>query len=304
MKKQLIAGAAVLLAIERGELVFPWRGRQRGCPETVRHNVDIRQVSGVREQRTDRCAACGGRRQGARRAGSGRELDTRTLRLRIETARARIGVQEQVLLRLRNGTRPQEVDQSRARLQAAQAEAELARLELVRLQRIAGGTDGKGVSRQSLDAAAARPEGRQGRSGEPAQGLAARRHRPAGRGHRPGAGRTGGRPGRPEASRALSSAGAIEGTSRRDRPDALAGTGRHGFAEQAGVALALTDPKWVRAYVNERQLGRVHPGQKARVVTDSVPERPVDGRVGYISSVAEFTPKTVETEGPEDQPGL
>ncbi|MCR3790683.1 HlyD family efflux transporter periplasmic adaptor subunit [Pseudomonas aeruginosa] len=61
-------------------------------------------------------------------------------------------------------------------------------------------------------------------------------------------------------------------------------------------ALALTDPKWVRAYVNERQLGRVHPGQKARVVTDSVPERPVDGRVGYISSVAEFTPKTVETE--------
>ncbi|MGV8268180.1 HlyD family efflux transporter periplasmic adaptor subunit, partial [Pseudomonas aeruginosa] len=60
--------------------------------------------------------------------------------------------------------------------------------------------------------------------------------------------------------------------------------------------MALTDPKWVRAYVNERQLGRVHPGQKARVVTDSVPELPFAVLVGFISSVADFTPKTVSSE--------
>jgi HlyD family secretion protein len=61
-------------------------------------------------------------------------------------------------------------------------------------------------------------------------------------------------------------------------------------------ALALTDPKWVRVYVNEADLGKVRPGLAARVVTDSQPDRPIDGKVGYISSVAEFTPKSVQTE--------
>jgi HlyD family secretion protein len=40
----------------------------------------------------------------------------------------------------------------------------------------------------------------------------------------------------------------------------------------------------------------VHAGMQARVVTDSAPDRPIDGKVGYISSVAEFTPKAVQTE--------
>ena len=61
-------------------------------------------------------------------------------------------------------------------------------------------------------------------------------------------------------------------------------------------ALALTQPKWVRVYVGEPDLGKVRPGMAARVVTDTRPDRPVAGKVGYISSVAEFTPKTVQTE--------
>jgi len=60
--------------------------------------------------------------------------------------------------------------------------------------------------------------------------------------------------------------------------------------------LALTEPKWVRAYLSEPDLGRVRPGMRARVYTDSQPDRAIDGQVGYISSVAEFTPKTVQTE--------
>ena len=61
-------------------------------------------------------------------------------------------------------------------------------------------------------------------------------------------------------------------------------------------ALAITEPKWVRAYVPEAGLGRIRPGMGARVTTDSHPDQPVQGRIGYISSVAEFTPKTVQTE--------
>jgi HlyD family secretion protein len=60
--------------------------------------------------------------------------------------------------------------------------------------------------------------------------------------------------------------------------------------------LAITDPKWVRAYVTEADLGRVRPGMAATLHTDSHPNQPLAGRVGYISSVAEFTPKTVQTE--------
>lgn len=60
--------------------------------------------------------------------------------------------------------------------------------------------------------------------------------------------------------------------------------------------LALNDPKWVRAYIPEPQLNRINPGMKARVFSDSFPGRPIEGWVGYLSPVAEFTPRTVQTE--------
>jgi HlyD family secretion protein len=58
----------------------------------------------------------------------------------------------------------------------------------------------------------------------------------------------------------------------------------------------LTDPKWVRVYVPEPELGLVKLGLKANVYSDSYPNRPFDGWVGFVSPVAEFTPKSVETE--------
>ena len=60
--------------------------------------------------------------------------------------------------------------------------------------------------------------------------------------------------------------------------------------------LAIANPKWVRAYVAEPDLGRIRPGMPAKLLTDSQPDQPLEGRIGYISSVAEFTPKTVQTE--------
>ena len=61
-------------------------------------------------------------------------------------------------------------------------------------------------------------------------------------------------------------------------------------------ALALDDAKWVRVYVPEPALGKVREGMAAQVRIDSAPQQPLAGRVGYIASVAEFTPKTVQTE--------
>lgn len=61
-------------------------------------------------------------------------------------------------------------------------------------------------------------------------------------------------------------------------------------------SLAVIDPKWVRAYVSEPQLGYVHPGMKAKVAVDSFPDRRFTGWVGFVSPVAEFTPKAIQTE--------
>jgi len=61
------------------------------------------------------------------------------------------------------------------------------------------------------------------------------------------------------------------------------------------VTLADLDHVWLRAYVNEPDIGKVHYGQSAVVTTDTFPGRNYAGRVSFISSQAEFTPKTVET---------
>ena len=59
--------------------------------------------------------------------------------------------------------------------------------------------------------------------------------------------------------------------------------------------LSLDRPVWVRAYVPEPDLGLIHPGQTALVTTDSRPDQPYTAQIGFISPVAEFTPKSVET---------
>ncbi|MCC6142537.1 MAG: secretion protein HlyD [Candidatus Hydrogenedentes bacterium] len=60
-------------------------------------------------------------------------------------------------------------------------------------------------------------------------------------------------------------------------------------------ALSLESPVWVRAYVPEPDLGYLHPGQEVEVITDTRPEAPYHGQVGFISPEAEFTPKAVQT---------
>ena len=61
------------------------------------------------------------------------------------------------------------------------------------------------------------------------------------------------------------------------------------------VTLADLDHVWLRAYINETDIGKVRFGQDARVTTDTYPDKIYHGRVSFISSNAEFTPKTVET---------
>jgi membrane fusion protein YbhG len=52
---------------------------------------------------------------------------------------------------------------------------------------------------------------------------------------------------------------------------------------------------WLRAYVAETDLGRIRWGEKARITVDSLPGKIFTGTISFISSKAEFTPKSVET---------
>jgi HlyD family secretion protein len=62
------------------------------------------------------------------------------------------------------------------------------------------------------------------------------------------------------------------------------------------VTVGDIDHPWLRAYINETDLGKVKLQSKARITTDSYPGKVYDGRVTFISSEAEFTPKQIQTQ--------
>lgn len=69
---------------------------------------------------------------------------------------------------------------------------------------------------------------------------------------------------------------------------------------QPVYTMAKTKPVWIRAYVNETDLGNIKYGMNVKVYTDTInpqtgKKREYNGYIGYISPVAEFTPKTVQS---------
>lgn len=83
-------------------------------------------------------------------------------------------------------------------------------------------------------------------------------------------------------------------TTRIQEPGAIVAAG------QGIYTICKNHPMWVRAYVSESDLGNIKYGMKVKVFTDTVDPktnklRTYDGQIGYISPVAEFTPKTVQS---------
>jgi len=224
------------------------------------------------------------------------QLDTRTLQLQAAQAEAQIAVQTQALQRLTAGSRPEEVAQARAQVAGAEADAELARQQLERLQSIRQGTAGRAVSQQDIDAALSRRKVAQAQleNTRKAQQLVVKGPR---------------KEDIDQARAQLDVSVAALAVLRHQLEEAqlkapidavvrarLMEPGDMASPQRTVYTLAITDPKWVRAYLTEADLGRVRPGMAATISTDSHPDRPLTGKVGYISSVAEFTPKTVQTE--------
>jgi HlyD family secretion protein len=62
------------------------------------------------------------------------------------------------------------------------------------------------------------------------------------------------------------------------------------------VTIGDIDHPWLRAYINETDLGRLKLGTKAKITTDSYPGKEYEGRISFIASEAEFTPKQIQTQ--------
>lgn len=210
----------------------------------------------------------------------------------VEAAKARAGAQRAVLDRLLAGSRPEEIGEARANVRAIEADLEDARANLRRTEKLAKDDF---ASLQKLDADRARVNRieAQLKAAEQALSLVVQ----------------GPRKEDIAEARALLKADDAELALAQRR---LAYTELHAkgrgvvktrivepgavvLAHASVYTIALSDPVWVRTYVSEPDLGRIQPGMTARVLTDSAPDKPYQGWVGFVSPVAEFTPKTVET---------
>ena len=62
------------------------------------------------------------------------------------------------------------------------------------------------------------------------------------------------------------------------------------------VSLGDIDHPWMRAYINETDLGRIKLGGKVLLRTDSFKGKTYEGHISFIASEAEFTPKQIQTQ--------
>ena len=291
----------ILLAIPVAALLaggwWWWSGSETNDPsEVVLHgNVDIRHVA-LAFDGSGRIESLDAEEGDAVKAGQViGKLDTKSLELNVRKAQALVEAARQTLQRLRNGERPEAIAQVRAQLVSAQATAARAEQDLTRANRLqsssSGAVSGQAVDHAESEAAAANARVEELRAalalseaGTRAEEIAAAEANLAAE----------------EANLALLVHEVDQGTLRAP-VDAIVRSrllepGDQATPQRPVFSLAKTDPKWVRVYVNEPDLGKLRPGMAAQVFTDSYPDRPVAGTVGYISSVAEFTPKSVQTE--------
>ncbi|HEY7491592.1 MAG TPA: efflux RND transporter periplasmic adaptor subunit [Candidatus Tectomicrobia bacterium] len=214
----------------------------------------------------------------------------------IAQAEAQVTAQQQIVARLRRGSRPEEIAQARANVESAQADAANARLQYERFKTLRERSAGGAISQQDVDNARAALDVAEARLVVAQKTLALAVAGP----RQEEVAEAEARLRATEAQLALLRQALVD--AQLVAPvDAVVRTrllepGEMASPQKPVFSLAITNPKWVRAYVSEPDLGQVHPGMAASVTVDSFPEQRFDGWVGFISPVAEFTPKTVQTE--------
>lgn len=219
-------------------------------------------------------------------------LQMERLKASVAQAQARVESQRHIVERMENGSRPEEIDQARANVNSAQTDFKNASLLYERLKKT---SSAGAASRQDLDNAQASFEMAEARLrvNQKALELAVKGPR------------------QEDIAEARATLRANEANLALLQQDLAYATltspangvvqnrilepGEMASPQRPVLNIAITDPKWVRVYASEPDLGKIRLGMKAQVSTDSFPGKVYDGWVGFISPIASFTPKSVET---------
>jgi HlyD family secretion protein len=292
-RRSTVLGAVALLAVAACSI---WWLSHRGSSSdvlTLYGNVDLRQVD-LPFNGSERIAVVLAEEGDHVRKGQLlARLDTSRLAPQVAQTEAQAAAQRAVVERMHHGSRPEEIAQARANLAQAEADALNAREQFLR-QRILLGSDA--TSRQNFDNAKAAAHMAQARVELNRKALDLTLKGPR-------------KEDIDQAEAQLRADEAQLALLRQQFDDALLlapvnAVVRSRLMEPGEMAsplkpvfsLAIMDPKWIRAYVSEPDLGRVHPGMRAWAAADGFPNQRFEGWIGFISSVAEFTPKAVETK--------
>lgn len=290
VRRSIVIAVLVLIAIGLGV----WWNQRSGHDEGVMYlygNVDIREVQ-LAFRQPGRVAQMAFDEGDAVTAGTRlATLDPQPYQDALAVADANVQMAQAELDKLRRGLRPQEIAQAQAALSQALAVVNDAERNYKRQSELlATGAS----SQRTVDAARATRD--QARAGANAARAALSQAKEGFRLEDIAAGEArlaAANAARTQANTALSdtelvapSAGTV--IARVREPGSM-------VASQSTVySLSLDAPVYVRAYVGEPDLGRIAPGTRVRVRSDSS-ERVYQGQIGFISPRAEFTPKTVET---------
>jgi HlyD family secretion protein len=293
-KKQMALRMVIILLVLGGIsfYVFGLYKRSSGNIITLYGNVDIRQVSLAfnASGRIDRMYVKEGDivKPGQLLA----ELDITRYEAALNKAKAQVAAQKEVVAALIAGTRPQQIEAARARVKKAEVVMRDAETNYGRLKGLVGKDL---VSKQVFDDADANFKAAKAELDAARQDLDLAIEGPR----------------KEDIAAAKSTLKAYEAAldyAGREFADARLYAPSNGVIEnrisEPGdmvspntpvFTLALFDPVWIRAYVEEPDLGRISLGMPADVTTDSFPGKVYRGWVGFISPTAEFTPKPVET---------
>lgn len=285
--------AIAVVAIALGGILAFWLLRDRGNPDVLRlyGNVDIREVELAFRQSSRLTGMAFDEGDTVTAGAVMAQLDATPYREKLAAAEAELQAAQAELDKLRRGNRPQEIAQAREQVRQAEAGATEAERNFKRqhtlLESGASSQRAVDVARATRDQSAAKLAAAQAslslaNAGFRSEDIAAGKARVA------------------AAEAALSQARTAVGDATLIAPSngiVIARVHEPGSMVASGMpvySLSLRDPVYLRAYVGEADLGRIAPGTKVRVHTDSS-ATVYHGQIGFISPRAEFTPKTVET---------
>jgi HlyD family secretion protein len=246
-----------------------------------------------------------------------------TMQADMQLRNADLSAAQSQLQQLKNGSRPQEIQESQAAVAAAQSQYDQAKKDWERAQTLYKNDD---ISTSQYDQFHARFEGADANLKQVKEHAGMVQAGPRSETIESASAQVE----RARASLRVGQANAIE--SKRREQDIVA---RQGDIERAKAQIALIDSQmadtiavspingmvlvkaadvgeilapgtsvvtvgdiehpWLRAYIREQDLGRVKIGDKVKVTTDSYRDKVYDGHISYISSEAEFTPKQIQT---------